>query len=101
MQGRFGGMLTAVLTGGLAETKKFLQACKLFALAESLDGVDSLIKHPAIMTHASIPKNLREQLGIDYTLVRLSVGVEDSGDLIADLDAALAQAYALSHCFYS
>ncbi len=84
-----GGMVTAFLHGGLAESRRFLERCELFALAESLGGVESLIEHPAIMTHASLPAEVRAQLGIDDTLVRLSVGVEDVDDLIAELDHAL------------
>ncbi len=85
----FGGIVTAVLTGGLDETRAFLERCRLFALAESLGGVESLVEHPAIMTHASIPAEERARLGIDDSLVRLSVGTEDIDDLIADLDQAL------------
>ncbi|WP_218080213.1 trans-sulfuration enzyme family protein [Anthocerotibacter panamensis] len=88
MQG-FGGMVTAVLHGGLEPTRCFLERCQLFALAESLGGVESLIEHPAIMTHASVPPAQRAALGIHDGLVRLSVGVEDIHDLIADLDQAL------------
>ena len=86
----FGGMVTAILKGGLDETKRFLDGCRLFALADSLGGVESLIEHPAIMTHASIPAPRRAELGISDNLVRLSVGVEDLDDLIAELDVALA-----------
>ena len=86
----FGGMVTAVLNGGLSETEEFLKRCKIFALAESLGGVESLIEHPAIMTHASVPPDVRESLGITDTLVRLSIGIEDAGDLIAELDHALS-----------
>jgi cystathionine gamma-lyase len=85
----FGGMVTAVLKGGLAPAKRFLERCEIFALAESLGGVESLIEHPAIMTHASLPAEKRAAIGIDDGLVRLSVGVEDIDDLIADLDQAL------------
>jgi cystathionine gamma-lyase len=88
----FGGMVTAILKGGLPEARRFLERCRLFALAESLGGVESLIEHPGIMTHASVPAEVRRELGISDSLVRLSVGVEDAGDLIADLDAALAAA---------
>ena len=84
-----GGMVSAVLKGGLAESRRFLERCRLFALAESLGGVESLIEHPAIMTHASLPAEVRTHLGIDDSLVRLSVGVEDVEDLIAELDYAL------------
>ena len=86
----FGGMVTAILKGGLDETKRFLDGCRLFALADSLGGVESLIEHPAIMTHASIPAPRRAELGISDSLVRLSVGVEDLDDLISELDVALA-----------
>ena len=89
MDGRYGGMVTAVLKGGLEAAKRFLQRCELFALAESLGGVESLIEHPAIMTHASLPAEVRAQLGIDDGLVRLSVGIEDVDDLIAELGCAL------------
>ena len=85
----FGGMVSAVLDTDLAGTRRFLEACRLFALAESLGGVESLIEHPAIMTHASVPARVREELGITDSLVRLSVGIEDETDLIAELDASL------------
>jgi len=85
-----GGMVTAVLKGGLKESTKFLENCHLFALAESLGGVESLIEHPAIMTHASLAPEVRESLGIGDSLVRLSVGVEETDDLIAELDHALS-----------
>jgi len=84
-----GGMVTAILKGGLEESRRFLERVELFALAESLGGVESLIEHPAIMTHASIPAEIRRELGISDSLVRLSVGVEDADDLIADLAQAL------------
>ena len=86
----FGGMVTAVLAGGLSETQKFLERCKIFALAESLGGVESLIEHPAIMTHASVPPDVRVSLGITDSLVRLSVGIEEAEDLIQELDHALS-----------
>ncbi len=86
----FGGIVTAVLAGGLEPARRFLERCELFSLAESLGGVESLIEHPAIMTHASIPAEIRASIGIDDGLVRLSVGVEDIDDLIADLEQALA-----------
>ncbi len=86
----FGGMVTIFLKGGEAEARHFLERCKLFALAESLGGVESLIEHPGIMTHASVPPETRKQLGISDSLVRLSVGVEDVADLRADLEQALA-----------
>ena len=86
----YGGMVTAVLSGGLEVARRFLERCEIFALAESLGGVESLIEHPAIMTHASIPPEIRAELGISDGLVRLSVGVEDVDDLIAELDYALS-----------
>ena len=84
-----GGMVTAILEGGLPAAKRFLERVEIFALAESLGGVESLIEHPAIMTHASIPAEIRTKLGIDDGMVRLSVGIEDQADLIADLEQAL------------
>ncbi len=87
----FGGMITFFLKGGINESRRFLENVKLFALAESLGGVESLVDHPAIMTHASIPKAVREQLGIHDNLIRLSVGIEDSDDLIADLERAFSK----------
>jgi cystathionine gamma-lyase len=86
----FGGMITAVLARDLDGTKRMLERTELFTLAESLGGVESLIEHPAIMTHASIPPHVREELGISDGLIRLSVGVEDADDLIADLEQALS-----------
>jgi cystathionine gamma-lyase len=86
---RYGGMVTAVLKGGLAASRRFLERCELFTLAESLGGVESLIEHPAIMTHASLPEDVRANLGIDEGLVRLSVGIENVDDLIAELKHAL------------
>jgi cystathionine gamma-lyase len=86
----FGGMVTVILNTDLAGTRRFLENTHLFALAESLGGVESLINHPAIMTHGSVPKEQREALGITDSLVRLSVGVEDVRDLLDDLDFALA-----------
>jgi cystathionine gamma-lyase len=85
----FGGMITFFLKGGISESKQFLESLQLFSLAESLGGVESLVDHPAIMTHASIPKNVREDLGIFDNLIRLSVGIENSVDLIKDLENAL------------
>lgn len=87
----FGGMVTAVIAGGLERSRRFLEACRVFTLAESLGGVESLIEHPALMTHASIPAEQRAAIGIDDGLVRLSVGIEHVDDLIADLDQALQQ----------
>jgi cystathionine gamma-lyase len=85
----FGGMVTAVVEGGLEPARRFLERCQVFALAESLGGVESLIEHPGIMTHASIPAAQRAAAGIEDGLVRLSVGIEDVDDLIADLEQAL------------
>jgi cystathionine gamma-lyase len=85
-----GGMVTAFLKGGLDQARRFLERVEVFALAESLGGVESLIEHPAIMTHASIPPEIRATLGISDGLVRLSVGVEAADDLLADLQNALA-----------
>jgi cystathionine gamma-lyase len=84
-----GAMVTAILDGGLARSKRFLERCELFTLAESLGGVESLIELPAVMTHASIPPERRAEIGIDDGLVRLSVGIEDVRDLIKDLQHAL------------
>lgn len=81
--------MTAVLKGGLTSATKLLERTELFTLAESLGGVESLIEHPAIMTHASIPSEIRKELGIDDGLVRLSVGIESVEDLVRDLDDAL------------
>jgi cystathionine beta-lyase/cystathionine gamma-synthase len=86
----FGGMVTMVLKTDLAGTRRFLENTHLFSLAESLGGVESLINHPALMTHASVPKEQREALGVTDSLVRLSVGVEDVRDLIDDLQFAFA-----------
>jgi cystathionine beta-lyase/cystathionine gamma-synthase len=88
----FGGMITAVVKGDIESSRRMLSACKVFTLAESLGGVESLIEHPAIMTHGSIPKDQREKLGISDGLIRLSVGIESTDDLISDLDEALAKA---------
>jgi len=90
MSGGFGGIVTAVLRGGLAAARRALERCRVFALAESLGGVESLIEHPAMMTHASLPPQVRGSLGISDGLIRLSVGVEDVEDLIADLRDALS-----------
>ncbi|WP_262268578.1 cystathionine gamma-synthase [Microvirga yunnanensis] len=86
----FGGIITARIAGGLEGATRFLERCQLFTLAESLGGVESLIEHPAIMTHASVPAEVRAELGIDDGLVRLSVGIEDADDLIEDLRSALS-----------
>ena len=86
----FGGMIAFVIKGdNLEQAKKLVATTRLFALAESLGGVESLIEHPAAMTHASVPAEIRAELGISDGFVRLSVGVEDAEDLIADLDQAI------------
>lgn len=85
----FGGMITIFVNGGLAKAKSFLENVKVFSLAESLGGVESLIEHPAIMTHASLTAQRRQQLGISDELIRLSIGVENAQDLINDLENAL------------
>ena len=85
----FGGMVSAVLKGGLDDARRFLERCEIFALAESLGGVESLVEHPAIMTHASVPADVRAELGIGDGLIRFSVGVEDEADLLAELAGAL------------
>ncbi len=87
----FGGMVSFDIGGDLARARRFLENTRLFALAESLGGVESLVNHPAIMTHGSVPKDRREVLGITDTLIRLSVGIEDVDDLIGDLRHALDQ----------
>jgi cystathionine gamma-lyase len=89
MIGGYGGIVTAVLRGGLDGARRALERCHLFSLAESLGGVESLIEHPAIMTHASLPPAMRDALGIGAGLIRLSVGVEDVEDLKAELHSAL------------
>lgn len=86
----FGGMISILLKGDLEKARRFLETVEIFALAESLGGVESLIEHPAIMTHASIPKENREKLGILDNFVRISVGIEDLDDLKSDLDKALS-----------
>jgi cystathionine gamma-lyase len=85
----FGGMISFFIDGGLDEARRFLERVRIFTLAESLGGVESLIEHPATMTHASIPADQRQQLGIGDDLIRLSVGIEDLADLEADLEQAL------------
>ena len=87
----FGGMISCELKTDLAGTRRFLSSCRLFTLAESLGGVESLIEHPAIMTHASIPAEQRAKSGIADSLVRLSVGIEHIDDLLADLEQALGE----------
>lgn len=89
MQG-FGGMISFVVKGGLDKAKRVVEGTKIFALAESLGGVESLIEHPAIMTHASVPAENRKRLGIDEGLIRISVGIESGEDLWADLEQALS-----------
>lgn len=86
----FGGIISMNISGGLEKSKTFLEKTKIFALAESLGGVESLIEHPALMTHASLPKDRREAIGITDGLVRLSVGLESLDDLIDDIEQALA-----------
>jgi cystathionine gamma-lyase len=90
----FGGMISFDLAGGLEAARRFLRACRVFACAESLGGVESLIEHPAIMTHASVPPDRRRELGIGDGFIRLSVGIEDVEDLRADLTDAFAAAKA-------
>ena len=85
----FGGIISMNIKGGLEKSKRFLEQTKIFALAESLGGVESLIEHPALMTHASLPKDRREEIGISDGLVRLSVGIESLDDLIEDIEQAL------------
>ncbi|MDB6009369.1 MAG: cystathionine beta-lyase [Gammaproteobacteria bacterium] len=89
MTGGYGGIVTAVLRGTIDDARRVLERCHLFSLAESLGGVESLIEHPGLMTHASIPAAMRASLGISDTLIRLSVGVEDVSDLVAELRQAL------------
>lgn len=89
MKNGHSGIVTFFLKGGLPEARRFLERLELFTLAESLGGVESLVDHPAIMTHASVPPETRAKLGISDSLVRLSVGIEDTDDLIADLEQAL------------
>jgi cystathionine gamma-lyase len=89
MLGGFGGIIAAELKGDLATARRFLERCELFSLGESLGGVESLIEHPALMTHSGLPAQMRAELGISDGLVRISVGIEGVADLIAELDAAL------------
>jgi cystathionine gamma-lyase len=84
-----GGMISIELDTDLQGSRRFLETVRIFTLAESLGGVESLVNHPAIMTHASVPADQRAMLGISDTLVRLSVGVEDVNDLLEDIDNAL------------
>lgn len=88
----FGGMISFDLAGDLDAARRFLEACRLFVCAESLGGVESLAEHPAIMTHASVPSERRRELGIGDAFIRLSVGIEDAEDLIADLEGAFSAA---------
>ena len=88
----FGGMVSFVIKGALPEARRFMESVRVFSLAESLGGVESLVNHPVIMTHASVPIETRTRLGITDTLIRLSVGIETTADLIADLEQALARA---------
>lgn len=90
MHNGFSGIVTFFVQGGLNEARHFLERCRLFTIAESLGGVESLVDHPGLMTHASIPPDKRRELGIDDSLIRLSVGIEDVEDLLADLENALA-----------
>ncbi len=90
MHNGFGGMISIIIKGGLPRATAFLKATRIFTLAESLGGIESLIEHPAIMTHASIPADVRKKIGIDDGLIRLSVGIENLEDLRADLKRALA-----------
>tara|TARA_B110000093_G_scaffold181835_1_gene226831 strand:- start:1764 stop:2162 length:399 start_codon:yes stop_codon:yes gene_type:complete len=87
----FGGMMSIVLDTDMEGVKKFLKSLSIFTLAESLGGVESLIEHPAIMTHASIDKSIRDSLGISDSLLRLSIGIEDASDIQNDLEEALKQ----------
>ena len=89
MVGGYGGIVTVALRATLEETRRVLERCHLFTLAESLGGVESLIEHPALMTHASLPPAMRASLGISDSLIRLSVGIEAVEDLIGELGAAL------------
>jgi cystathionine gamma-lyase len=87
----FGAMIAVEIAGSADDARRFLERCRLFTLAESLGGVESLISLPAMMTHASAAPEVRAALGITDQLVRISIGIEDSDDLIADLDAALSE----------
>jgi cystathionine gamma-lyase len=91
MTGGFSGMLSFEVQGGVQAAREVARRTKLFTLAESLGGVESLIELPALMTHASLPVERRAEIGIDDGLIRLSVGIEDADDLVADLDQALSQ----------
>jgi len=89
LMSHYGGIVTFFINGGIDHARAFLERCEVFSLAESLGGVESLVDHPGIMTHASVPAEKRKALGISDQLIRLSVGIEDVDDLIADLDHAL------------
>jgi cystathionine gamma-lyase len=91
MQNGFSGIVTFFIRGGLEPARRFLERCEIFAIAESLGGVESLIDHPGIMTHASVPEDQRRALGISDALIRMSVGIEDTDDLITDLEQALGR----------
>ena len=85
----FGGIISIEVNGGIDASRKFLKKTKIFTLAESLGGVESLIEHPALMTHASLPAETRKKIGITDGLIRLSVGIETLSDLIEDIEQAL------------
>jgi cystathionine gamma-lyase len=90
MKNGYSGIVSFSVKGGLEEARRVLERCRIFTLAESLGGVESLVDHPGLMTHASIPPEKRQELGIDDALIRLSVGIEDVEDLVADLKEALS-----------
>ena len=90
MKNGYSGIVTFFVKGGVEESRRMLERCRVFTLAESLGGVESLVDHPGLMTHASIPPDKRQALGIDDSLIRLSVGIEDVEDLVADLQDALS-----------
>jgi cystathionine gamma-lyase len=90
MKNGYSGIVSFAVKGGLEEARRVLERCRVFTLAESLGGVESLVDHPGLMTHASVPPDMRKTLGIDDALIRLSVGIEDQGDLVADLQEALS-----------
>ena len=90
MKNGYSGIVTFFVKGGMEEARRMLERCRVFTLAESLGGVESLVDHPGLMTHASVPADQRKALGIDDSLIRLSVGIEDVEDLVADLQAALS-----------
>lgn len=97
----YGGMITFWIKGGVEQAKQFLNSLKIFAMAESLGGVESLAEHPAIMTHASVPPEQRKQLGISDTMIRLSVGIEDADDILMDIQRALDQVHFPSSSSFS